>query len=123
MLIYCQLHAYLDLLDANKAKCAQHDDKIAELELQIERITGDKQQLSEENRNLVQQNSNVIKDNETLSGKVEEFEELSEALNMRNGQLTCSEEEWKAEAARLAEEVNELKEAEKQMLEVLQRLR
>lgn len=93
------------------------------MELQIERITGDKQQLSEENRTLVQQNSNVIKDNETLSGKVEEFEELSEALNMRNGQLTCSEEEWKAKAARLAEEVNELKEAERQMLEVLQRLR
>lgn len=93
------------------------------MELQIERITGDKQQLSEENRTLVQQNSNVIKDNETLSGKVEEFEELSEALNMRNGQLTCSEEKWKAEAARLAEEVNELKEVEKQMLEVLQRVR
>lgn len=93
------------------------------MKLQIERITGDKQKLGEENRALVQQNLNVIKDNETLSEKVEEFEELSESLKLRNGQLTCSEEKWKAEATRLAEEVNELKEAEKQILEVLQRLR
>lgn len=113
----------IDLYDATEAECTRKQGKIKELELQVEQLSGDKQRLKGEYSSLIQQTREMAKDNETLTQKVQEFEELTEALKMQNTQLASSEAKWKGEIERLVKEAGELKETEKQLLDVLQRPR